>query len=95
MPSQSRRFSAPVPSQVPATPAEAERMLDDLKGRVLLDGVRAKPAIDRKALARAISAVSVFGAAAGPRLAELDLNPVLCSSQGVVAVDWMMVLREP
>mgnify|MGYP001371980949 CR=1 FL=1 len=30
--------------------------------------------------------------AAGPRLAELDLNPVLAGPQGVTAVDWLMVL---
>jgi hypothetical protein len=44
------------------------------------------------ALARMVSAVSRFGAAAGPRLAELDLNPVLAGPQGATAVDWLMVL---
>jgi hypothetical protein len=39
-----------------------------------------------------LSAVSRFGVAAGPRLAELDLNPVLAGPQGVTAVDWLMVL---
>lgn len=46
-------------------------------------------AVDREALTRMISA------AAGPRLAELDLNPVLCGADGVAAVDWLMVLGEP
>jgi hypothetical protein len=41
-----------------------------------------------------ISAVSRFGAAAGERLTELDLNPVLCGPEGVAAVDWLMVLAE-
>jgi hypothetical protein len=67
-------------------------MLDELKSRVVLDGVRGKPPVDRQALARMISAVSCFGAAAGPRLAELDLNPVLAGPQGVTAVDWLMLL---
>jgi acetate---CoA ligase (ADP-forming) len=76
----------------PVTEAEALRMLDELKSRVLLDGVRGRPPVDRPALAQMISAVSYFGAAAGPRLAELDLNPVLAGPQGTTAVDWLMLL---
>jgi acetate---CoA ligase (ADP-forming) len=76
----------------PVTEGEALRMLDELKSRVVLDGVRGKPPVDRQALARMISAVSCFGAAAGPRLAELDLNPVLAGPQGATAVDWLMLL---
>jgi acetyltransferase len=76
----------------PVTESEALRMLDELKSRVVLDGVRGKPPVDKAALARMVSAVSRFGAAAGPRLAELDLNPVLAGPQGVTAVDWLMVL---
>jgi acetyltransferase len=76
----------------PVTEAEALRMLDELKSRALLDGVRGRPPVDKPAVARMISAVSRFGAAAGPRLAELDLNPVLAGPQGATAVDWLMVL---
>lgn len=79
--------------QAPVTEAEAGRMLDELRGRAILDGVRGKPAVDRAALCRLVSAVSRFGAAAGSRLAELDLNPVLAGADGVVAVDWLMVLE--
>ncbi len=77
----------------PVTEAEALRMLDELKCKVMLDGVRGKPPVNKTALAQMISAVSCFGAAAGPRLAELDLNPVLAGPQGVTAVDWLMVLE--
>lgn len=77
----------------PVTEAEALRMLDELKCKVILDGVRGKPPVNKKALAHMISAVSCFGAAAGPRLAELDLNPVLAGPQGVTAVDWLMLLE--
>ncbi len=77
----------------PVTESEALRMLDELKSRVMLDGVRGKPPVDKQAIARMISAVSCFGAAAGPRLAELDLNPVLAGPQGAIAVDWLMVLE--
>jgi len=76
----------------PVTEAEALRMLDELKSRVVLDGVRGKPPVNKQALAQMVSAVSRFGAAAGERLAELDLNPVLAGPQGATAVDWLMVL---
>ena len=76
----------------PVTESEALRMLDELKSRVVLDGVRGKPPVDKAAIAKMVSAVSRFGAAAGPRLAELDLNPVLAGPQGATAVDWLMVI---
>ena len=76
----------------PVTEAEAMRMLDELKSKVVLDGVRGAPPVDKKAVARMVSAVSRFGAAAGPRLRELDLNPVLAGPQGVTAVDWLILL---
>ncbi|MGE5526919.1 MAG: acetate--CoA ligase family protein, partial [Rhodospirillaceae bacterium] len=79
--------------QAPVTEAEAARMLDELRARALFDGVRGKPPVDRAALARLVSAVSRFGAAAGTRLQELDLNPVLASAHRVTAVDWLMVLK--
>lgn len=78
--------------KAPVTPAEAGRMLDELKGRALLSGIRGRPPVDRDALAQMVSAVSAFGAAAEGRLVELDLNPVLCGPRGATAVDWLVVL---
>jgi len=75
----------------PVSEAEAARMLDELRSRALLDGVRGKPGADRHALAALISAVSRLGAAAGAQLREVDLNPVLAGPQGAVAVDWLIV----
>ena len=77
----------------PVTPAEAGAMLDELRGAAMLGAVRGRAAVDRKALVDAIVAVSRFGAAAGARLAELDLNPVMAGASGVSAVDAVMVLR--
>ncbi len=77
----------------PLTPAEAGKMLDDLRSKAILDGVRGRPPVNREALMRMISAVSQFGAAAGGRLQELDLNPVLAGADGVIAVDWLAVLN--
>ena len=76
----------------PVTEGEALRMLDELKSKVVLDGVRGKPPVNKSAIAKMVSAVSRLGAAAGPRLAELDMNPVLAGPQGATAVDWLMVI---
>lgn len=80
--------------KAPVTQTEALRMLDELKGRAVLDGLRGKPPVHRARLAQLISAVSCFGAAAGECLRELDLNPVLLSRENAVAVDWLMVLHD-
>lgn len=77
----------------PVAPDEAHRMLDELRGVALLGPVRGRAAVDRAALAELIVAVSLFGLAATPCLAELDLNPVRVDAQGAVALDAMMVLR--
>jgi len=79
--------------RAPVTAGEAARMLDELRGRALLDGVRGVRRVDRMALANFISAVSCFGAAAGERLEALDLNPVLAGPDGAVAVDWLLFLN--
>lgn len=78
--------------KAPVSEAEAGRMLDELRTSALLDGVRGKPPVDRKAVAALIAGVSRFGAANGARLRELDLNPVMATPCGVVVVDWLMVL---
>ena len=76
----------------PLTPADAREMLASLKSEEILDGVRGRPGVDREALVEMLCGVSRFGAATEGRLRELDLNPVLLSESGAVAVDVVMVL---
>jgi acyl-CoA synthetase (NDP forming) len=73
----------------PFDPATAERMIRGLKGFPLLDGARGRPKADVAALARALSSLSAFAAAAGPKLASVDINPVLVlpEGQGCYAAD--------
>ena len=77
----------------PVTENEAGRMLDELRGRAILHGVRGKPPVNRAALTRLVSDVSRFGAAAGQRLKEADLNPVIAGPDGATAVDWLVMMR--
>jgi acetyltransferase len=76
-------------ARVPVDEPHAHDMLDRLAGRAILDGARGRPAVDRKALARAIVAISNL-ALAHPEIRELDVNPVFAGPDGVVAVDWLM-----
>jgi acetyltransferase len=70
----------------PFDATEALTMLDELKGRSLLEGSRGRAAIDRLALAQLISALSKWVASAS-WLEELDANPVIANADGFVIVD--------
>ena len=70
-------------------------MLDELKGRALLDGARGLPPRDIDALAQALVQVADLALALRGRLQELDINPLLVRShgRGVIAADALVVLR--
>ncbi len=72
----------------------AEKMIRSIRGAPLLLGARGRLPVDVKALARMLSRLSAFAAAAGPRLQSIDLNPVLAMPQGegAYAVDAVIEL---
>ena len=70
----------------PVTPATAERLLLSLRGAPLLTGVRGRAPIDMSALVDIVVAVSL-AAARHPDWAEVEVNPVIATSAGAVAVD--------
>ena len=72
--------------------AEAEAMIRSLRGFPLLDGARGRPKADLAALARALSALSAFAVAAGPRLVGVDVNPLLVLPEGAYAADAVLEL---
>ena len=78
----------------PVRHAEALAMLDDLRGRRILDGVRGRPAVDRSAVADLVVALSRLGVER-PDIIEVDLNPVIASPDGALAVDALVVLATP
>lgn len=67
----------------------ATAMIRSIRGWPLLDGARGRPPADVAALATMLARLSAFAAAAGPRLASVDLNPVLAlpAGQGAFALD--------
>ncbi|WP_417516005.1 acetate--CoA ligase family protein [Minwuia sp.] len=80
----------------PFDTAEAHRMIDEIRGRAMLDGVRGAPASDTDALAEALAAVSRFAAAHRDRLLSIDINPfvVLPKGEGAMALDAVIELQD-
>jgi hypothetical protein len=74
---------------------EALRMIDELKGRRILDGVRGRPPADVAALARAVALLSRFGSANAHRLRGVEINPLLVRprGQGCVMLDALLSFR--
>ncbi len=77
----------------PVDAIEAGEMLDSLRIAPLLHGVRGKPGVDLPALVETIVTLSRFAVAAREMIEAVDLNPVIASPGGVVAVDALMVRR--
>ena len=78
---QDRAFAVP-----PLEPGAADAMVASLRAAPLLDGYRGAPKADRQALVAVLEQVARI-AEEVPELVELDLNPILVSSTGAVAID--------
>lgn len=72
---------------------EALRMIDEIRGRAMLDGVRGAAPSDVDALADLLVSVSAFAAAHRDDVETIDLNPVvvLPAGEGVVVLDALVV----
>ena len=75
----------------PLDEATALRMIDKLKVRRLLSGLRGAPPSDIAALARALVRLSALAVDLGDDLAEIDINPLLVKPQGCAALDALVV----
>jgi acyl-CoA synthetase (NDP forming) len=78
---------------LPVTAGEIGDALDRLKVARWLAGWRGAPAADRDAVIAAIAAIADY-AGAEPRLVELDVNPLIATPTGAVAVDALIRLTE-
>src|SRR4051812_26253294 len=76
----------------PIDAAAAETMLDSLRGAQLLRGVRGRPAVDRAAVVSMLVTLGRLGVDR-PDILEIDLNPVVASISGAIAVDALVVLE--
>jgi succinyl-CoA synthetase beta subunit len=70
----------------PVSPPQAESMLRALRSAPLLLGARGRPPLDITAAAAALASLSRV-AATHPELAELEINPLLVTPTGALALD--------
>jgi len=68
-------------------------MLDELRGRRLLDGARGRPPADVEALVEALARLSVYADRHRDRIESIDINPfaVLPRGHGAMALDAVVV----
>lgn len=70
----------------PVSADEAMDMIDSLKGQALLEGFRNYPAIRKDLFANYITRLSDLVTIA-PEIVEMDINPLMATSDGLVAID--------
>ncbi len=76
----------------PLTRVEAKQMIDELKTQVLLNGFRGLPEVNREALSDLIANFSRL-LAEHEEIIEMDLNPLIVTENGVLAVDARATVR--
>jgi hypothetical protein len=81
----------------PLTPQRAHGLVQKLRLWPLLNGARGQPAADIDKLVDAIVRVGWLAATLGPRLVELDINPILIkpAGHGAIALDARATLLTP
>jgi acyl-CoA synthetase (NDP forming) len=82
----------------PINAAEGVAMLRRLKGASLFDGFRGATAVNLARLAEILVRVSELAADQKDLIAELDINPIICTEEQMIAVDALIVRaagREP
>ncbi len=76
---------------LPAGAGDVRRTLHSLRGAALLRGARGQPAVDEDAIIRAALSLAALAADLGDLIAEVDINPLIGSPRGVLAVDALIV----
>ncbi|HXX72452.1 MAG TPA: acetate--CoA ligase family protein, partial [Candidatus Acidoferrales bacterium] len=70
----------------PLTRADCEEMIEEIRGKRLLKGIRGRPPLDREALIKTLTSISKI-LTENPTITELDINPLIVFEKGAVAVD--------
>jgi len=81
---------------LPIELVDAEHMVEEIKGRAVLEGARGQKPRDIKALAETIWRVADLAGDLEDRIVELDINPLVVfeKGKGVKALDALIVLNE-
>jgi len=88
-------FSDVVFSPLPVSHVQAQKMIKDLKGAHLFDGVRGAASADIEALVELLVRLSVFAQDFAGQIDEIDLNPIRvhAAGEGVSVLDALIIQR--
>jgi acetate---CoA ligase (ADP-forming) len=79
----------------PLSAADAAELIARQRFARLLDGFRGSAPVDLAAVVAAVAAFSVLVTDLGDRLEAFDVNPLICTPDGVVAVDALALAAFP
>lgn len=79
--------------RAPVGEDEAREMVGELRGAAMLHGARGKRPVSMRALAEAISRLSVFAAAHADEIESVEMNPVRAREHDCIALDALIVRR--
>ena len=83
-----------VSTLLPVAPAQIASMLEDLRIGAVLDGYRGKPGADTAAIVQAVLAIQDYVTANADQVKELEINPLICTTDRAVAADAVILLGQ-
>lgn len=78
---------------LPLSRNAARQMIEEIRSAPILNGVRGRPPVDKKALEYLLIEVSDI-IESYPQIAEMDLNPVIAHQDGLSLVDARIILKD-
>jgi 3-hydroxypropionyl-CoA synthetase (ADP-forming) len=79
---------------LPITKQDALDMVNDLKGKKILEGFRGAAAIDKDMIANALVSIGNLGTEMAPSYESIDFNPVIFYEKDYYVVDAKIILRK-
>ncbi|HHX87050.1 MAG TPA: acetate--CoA ligase family protein [Firmicutes bacterium] len=79
----------------PLREQDAREMLEEISGRLLLEGIRGEPPRDRRALVNILLRISELAVDLGDKIEEIDITPLLVYEEGAgaIAADALIILK--
>ncbi len=77
----------------PTTQPQALQAIEEIKARVLLEGFRGMPKVNKKELSNLIVKISELAWEYKEYIAEMDINPIIANEDGLFPVDARIILK--
>lgn len=77
----------------PTTQPQALQAIEEIKARVLLDGFRGMPKVNKEELSNLIVKLSELAWEYKEYIAEMDINPIIANEEGLFPVDARIILK--